>query len=176
MSVIRQHGGPVVGGGDDSKEETTFYITLTIERDDEDDEEEEEEEEEEDEYEATSSGCGRPDGTSTGMTSYSSHSFMSNDDSMSINSSSTSGTGSKGASAAGPTSVRGAIGGFKDIGWSGGSQGQPVRKHNLVSGKGGRRRPSSAAAGPQSGPHRKSVVRPTEAPPAPPPHPNHSKR
>ena len=39
-SVVRQHGGPVVGDG--SPGDTTFYITLTIEQDEEDEEEEEE--------------------------------------------------------------------------------------------------------------------------------------
>jgi hypothetical protein len=39
-SVVRQHGGPVVGDG--SPGDTTFYITLTIEQDEEDDEEDEE--------------------------------------------------------------------------------------------------------------------------------------
>ena len=39
-SVVRQHGGPVVGDG--SPGDTTFYITLTIEQDDDDDDEEEE--------------------------------------------------------------------------------------------------------------------------------------
>ena len=34
-SVVRQHGGPVVGDG--SSNDTTFYITLTIEQDDDDD-------------------------------------------------------------------------------------------------------------------------------------------
>ena len=34
-SVIRQHGGPVVGDG--TNNDTTFYITLTIEQDDDDD-------------------------------------------------------------------------------------------------------------------------------------------
>ena len=38
-SVVRQHGGPVVGDG--SPGDTTFYITLTIEQDEEDDEEDE---------------------------------------------------------------------------------------------------------------------------------------
>jgi hypothetical protein len=37
-SVVRQHGGPVVGDG--SPGDTTFYITLTIEQDEEDEEEE----------------------------------------------------------------------------------------------------------------------------------------
>lgn len=36
-SVVRQHGGPVVGDG--SSNDTTFYITLTIEQDDDDDDE-----------------------------------------------------------------------------------------------------------------------------------------
>ena len=39
-SVVRQHGGPVVGDG--SPGDTTFYITLTIEQDDDDEDEEEE--------------------------------------------------------------------------------------------------------------------------------------
>ena len=34
-SVVRHHGGPVVGDG--SNNDTTFYITLTIEQDDDDD-------------------------------------------------------------------------------------------------------------------------------------------
>lgn len=34
-SVVRHHGGPVVGDG--SSSDTTFYITLTIEQDDDDD-------------------------------------------------------------------------------------------------------------------------------------------
>ena len=34
-SVVRHHGGPVVGDG--SANDTTFYITLTIEQDDDDD-------------------------------------------------------------------------------------------------------------------------------------------
>ncbi len=38
-SVVRQHGGPVVGDG--SPGDTTFYITLTIEQDDDEDDEEE---------------------------------------------------------------------------------------------------------------------------------------
>ena len=34
-SVVRHHGGPVVGDG--TNNDTTFYITLTIEQDDDDD-------------------------------------------------------------------------------------------------------------------------------------------
>ena len=39
-SVVRQHGGPVVGDG--SPGDTTFYITLTIEQDEEEEDEDEE--------------------------------------------------------------------------------------------------------------------------------------
>lgn len=63
-SVIRHHGGPVVGGN--SKDETTFYITLTIERD------EDEDYDEEDDSglyanKSTSHDCS----TSTGLSNYS---------------------------------------------------------------------------------------------------------
>jgi hypothetical protein len=36
-SVVRHHGGPVVGDGSSGDNDTTFYITLTIEQDDDDD-------------------------------------------------------------------------------------------------------------------------------------------
>ncbi len=36
-SVVRHHGGPVVGDGSNGDNDTTFYITLTIEQDDDDD-------------------------------------------------------------------------------------------------------------------------------------------
>ena len=33
-SVVRHHGGPVIGAGSNGDNDTTFYITLTIEQDD----------------------------------------------------------------------------------------------------------------------------------------------